>query len=160
MESNDEGVFNFEGIPEGKYLLNIQYPGVPMDPNSDIEFIIGGDKENQKFQLRATITENGIVVEATEVLYTMKPYLKDLQLYPNPTAGVLKAEFFVYRKLNDLKMEVLDVSGVKLFEQALNPAMGVQSTEIDLTTFSSGVYFIVFTDESGTFRQQIKVGKK
>ena len=160
VESDDEGVFNFEGIPEGKYLLNIQYPGVPMDPNSDIEFIIGGDKENQKFQLRATITENGIVVEATEVLYTMKPYLKDLQLYPNPTAGVLKAEFFVYRKLNDLKMEVLDVSGVKLFEQALNPAMGVQSTEIDLTTFSSGVYFIVFTDESGTFRQQIKVGKK
>ncbi|WP_421896530.1 cadherin domain-containing protein [Marinoscillum sp.] len=160
VESDDEGVFNFEGIPEGKYLLNIQYPGVPMDPNSDIEFIIGGDKENQKFQLTATITENGIVVEATEVLYTMKPYLKDLQLYPNPTAGVLSAEFFVYRKLRDLKMEVLDVSGVKLFEQTLDPKLGAQSTEIDLTTYSSGVYFVVFTDEAGTFRQQVKVGKK
>jgi len=160
VESDDEGRFNFEGVEEGKYLLNIEYPGVPMDPSSDIEFIVGGDKENQLFTLTAVITENGIEVEATEVLYSLKPYIKDVRLYPNPTESILTADFLVYRKLNDLKMEVVDVKGIKLWEQALNPKMGVQSTRVDLTTYPTGVYFIVFTDEAGTFRQQVKIGKK
>ncbi|MEQ8582280.1 MAG: FG-GAP-like repeat-containing protein [Marinoscillum sp.] len=160
VESDDEGRFNFEGVEEGKYLLNIEYPGVPMDPSSDIEFIVGGDKENQLFTLTAVITENGIEVEATEVLYSLKPYIKNVKLYPNPTENILTADFLVYRKLNDLKLEVVDVKGVKLWEQELNPKMGAQNTRVDLTTYPTGVYFIVFTDEAGTFRQQVKIGKK
>jgi len=160
VESDDEGRFNFEGVEEGKYLLNIQYPGVPMDPNSDIEFVVGGDKENQRFSLVATITDQGIQVEANEVLYSLKPYLKDIRLYPNPTEGVLSIDFLVYRKLNDLKVEVVDVKGVKLMEQELSPKMGIQTARVDLTTYEAGVYFLIFTDEGGTFRQQVKVGRK
>ncbi|WP_421896536.1 T9SS type A sorting domain-containing protein [Marinoscillum sp.] len=160
VESDDEGRFNFEGVEEGKYLLNIQYPGVPMDPNSDIEFIVGGDKENQRFTLTATITEQGIQVESREVLYSLKPYLKDIILYPNPTEGPLTIDFLVYRKLNDLKLEVSDVRGVKLVEQDLSPKMGPQTTRVDLTTCEAGVYFLVFTDAAGTFRQQVKIGRK
>ncbi len=160
VESDDEGRFNFEGIEEGKYRLNIEYPGIPMDPNAEIEFIVGGDKENQKFTLLATITENGIQVEAEEVLYSLKPYIKDIKLYPNPTEDVMRADFLVYRKLDNLRMEVLDVRGVKLFEEELDHRMGLHSTKVDLTSYNSGVYFMVFTDEAGTFRQQVKIGKK
>ncbi|MFY0608652.1 MAG: VCBS repeat-containing protein [Cyclobacteriaceae bacterium] len=160
VESDDEGRFNFVDIEEGKYRLNIQYPGVPMDPDSEIEFIVGGDKENQQFSLVATITEDGIVVDAEEVLYTMKPYIKDINLFPNPTDEVMVAEFLVYRKLNDLKMEIHDVRGVKLFEIPLAHRMGPQVTKVDLSEYKSGVYFMVFTDEAGTFRQQLKIGKK
>lgn len=160
VESDDEGKFNFTGVEEGTYRLNIQYPGVPMDPNSDIEFIVGGDKENQKFTLSAVITEEGIQVVAEEVLYTLKPYIKDVNLYPNPTLGKMKADFLVYRRLNDLKLEVLDTRGVKLFEQELDARMGVQSTEIDLTNYKAGVYFVTFTDGAGTFRHQLKVTKQ
>ncbi|MFT6881958.1 MAG: Leucine-rich repeat (LRR) protein, partial [Marinoscillum sp.] len=160
VESDDEGRFNFEGIEEGKYRLNIEYPGVPMDPNSEIEFIVGGDKENQKFTLLATITEDGIVVEAEEVLYSLKPYIKDIKLYPNPTEGVMKADFLVYRKLEDLKMEIMDVRGIKLFEEELDHRMGLHSTKVDLSQYNAGVYFMVFTDDAGTFRQQVKIGKK
>ncbi len=160
IESDDEGRFTFTDIAEGKYRLNIEYPGVPMDPDSEIEFVVGGDKENQQFTLVATITEDGISVDAEEVLYTYKPYIKDVKLYPNPTNDVMIAEFLVYRKLNDLKMEILDVRGVQLFEINLEHRMGAQSAKVDLTDYRSGVYFIVFTDEAGTFRQQLKIGKK
>ena len=160
VESDDEGKFNFTDVEEGSYLLNIQYPGVPMDPDSEIKFEVGGDKENQLFTISAVITEDGIVVESEEVLYSLKPYIKDLRLYPNPTADVLKGEFLVYRKLNDLKVEILDVRGIKLMEQALNHRMGPQSLEVDFSKLESGVYFMIFTDEAGTFRQQFKVGKK
>lgn len=98
VESDDEGQFNFTGIEDGRYRLNIQYPGVPMDEDSDIEFEVGGDKENQLFSLTATVTEDGIVVDAKEVLYSLKPYIKNVRIYPNPTAGVMQADFLVHRK--------------------------------------------------------------
>ncbi len=160
VESDDEGNFKFEGIEDGIYKLNIQYPGVPMDPDSDITFEVGGDKENQEFEIKAVITEEGIQVEQKEVLYTLKPYIKDVMLYPNPTEGKLKADFLVYRRIKDLKLEVTDIRGVKLLEQELSPRMGTQSAVVDLTNFESGVYFLVFTDSQGTFKHQVKVSRK
>ncbi|WP_421869440.1 leucine-rich repeat domain-containing protein [Marinoscillum sp.] len=160
VESNDEGEFVFSNIEEGKYRLSIEYPGVPMDPDSDIFFEVGGDKENQEFQIKATITEEGITVESKEILYTLKPYIKDVQLYPNPTMGKMTADFLVYRKLKDLKLEVMDSRGVFLFEKELSPRLGTQRVQVDLTDYRSGVYFLTFTDDSGTFRQQIKISKQ
>lgn len=160
VESDDEGNFTFTDIEEGEYKLNIEYPGVPMDEDSDIFFEVGGDKENQLFTISATITEDGIVVDAKEVLYTLKPYIKNVQLYPNPTMGELVADFLVYRKLKDLKLEMIDARGVRILEQELDPRLGMQRVELDLTKYESGVYVMVFTDNAGTFRHQVKVSKK
>ena len=87
IETDDEGYFNFTDVAEGRYLLNIEFPGVPMDPNAAVEFVIGGDKENQVFSVDAVVEQGGITVEQNEVLYSMKPYIKDIKLYPNPTEG-------------------------------------------------------------------------
>jgi|GEM_PF-1098745 len=160
IESDDDGKFNFSNVEPGTYKLNIQYPGVPMDPDADIDFVIGGDKENQLFQLTAVITEDGIQVKSEEILFTWKPFIKDVKLYPNPTKGKLKADFLVYRKLEDLKLEVYDIRGIKLKDQQLSSRMGPQSTEVDLTNVDAGVYFIIFTDSAGSFRHQLKVNKE
>lgn len=160
VESDDEGRFNFDDVAEGKYQLNIQYPGVPMDPSSVIEFEVGGDKENQLFSIEAVITEDGIVVDSKEVLSSEKPYIKDVLLYPNPTEGQLVADFLVYRKLRDLKLVVIDMRGVVVLKQELDAAMGVQRAEIDLSPYESGIYFMVFTDDANTFRKQVKVIKE
>ena len=159
VESDDDGNFEFSNIEEGKYRLSIEYPGVPMDPDSDIFFEIGGDKEDQLFTISAEITEDGIVVDAKEVLYTDKPYIKNVTLYPNPTIGDLTVELQVYRQLNDLKVEVLDARGVRVLEQQLNPELGTKRLSLDLMNQPTGVYFINFTDELGTFRHQVKVKK-
>lgn len=160
IETDSDGKFDFHGIPEGEYLLNIQYPGVPMDSTSNVKFVIGGDVQEQKFEARALITESGISVQAYEVLSVPRPYLKGVILYPNPTEDVLKVDFYVNRKISSLKFEVVSVNGLKVSEKELDHGMGVQRTEVDLTKYESGIYFLVFTDAAGTFRHQVKIGKK
>lgn len=160
VESDDNGNFSFRDIEDGRYRLNIQYPGVPMDEDSDIEIEVGGNEENQLFQITATVTADGIVVQTDKVLWTPKPFLKNVKIYPNPTAGLMQSEYQVYRKISDLFAVIRDVKGSLLIRQELDPAMGYHQAEFDLTAYESGVYFLEFTDSSGTFRQQIKIGKQ
>jgi len=160
VESDDDGNFKFTDIEEGRYRLNIQYPGVPMDEDSDIEIIVGGDEESQVFEILATITDDGIVVETRKVLWTAKPFLKNVRLYPNPTDGVMLAEFEVYRKINDLFAIVRDMKGSVLIRKEVDPSLGYHDVKIDLTSYESGMYFLEFSDSSGAFRQQTKISKK
>ncbi len=160
VESDDNGNFSFTDIEEGTYRLNIQYPGVPMDEDSDIEIIVSGSEENQLFDIRATVTEEGIVVETTKVLWTNKPFLKNVRLYPIPTDGMVLAKFEIYRKLEELFVEVRDMKGVLLMREELSARVGYQEVGIDLTAYKSGMYFVEFTDGDGVFKQHMKVVKK
>ena len=160
IETDDEGYFDFTGVAEGRYSLNIEFPGVPMDPDAEVEFVIGGDKENQKFTVDAVVKESGIEVIQTEVLYSLKPYIKDLKLYPNPTEGLLQFDYTVYRRLNDLKVQLINTQGELLEEHEVAYRKATYKAALDLTPYSVGVYFIVFTDEAGTFAQHIKVSRK
>jgi hypothetical protein len=94
------------------------------------------------------------------VLYTLKPYIKDIKLYPNPTEGPLRFDYTVYRKLNDLKVQIVNTQGVILEEQEVEYRKAVHSAAFDLTNYGVGVYFLVFTDKAGTFTQHIKVSRK
>ncbi len=160
IETDDEGYFNFEGVAEGRYLLNIEFPGVPMDPDAAVEFVIGGDKENQKFTVEAVVKETGITVDQSEVLFSWKPYIKDIKLYPNPTEGLLQFDYTVYRKLNDLKVQLVNTQGMILEEHPVEYRKAKHNTVFDLTEYGVGVYFLVFTDEAGSFSQHVKVGRK
>ena len=160
IETDDEGYFNFTGVAEGRYSLNIEFPGVPMDPDAEVEFVIGGDKENQKFTVDAVVEQSGITVKQNEVLYSLKPYIKDITLYPNPTEGLLQFDYTVYRRLNDLKVQLINTQGVLLEEHAAAYRKATYKAALDLTPYSTGVYVIVFTDEAGTFAQHIKVSRK
>ena len=160
IETDDEGYFNFTGVAEGRYSLNIEFPGVPMDPNSAIEFVIGGDKENQIFDVNVLVKQTQIEVKLNDILFSVRPHIKDIKLYPNPTAGGLSFDYTVYRKLNNLKVQLLNSQGVILEERPVNYRKATYKDVLDLTPYSTGVYFIVFTDEAGTFAQHIKVSRK
>lgn len=160
VESDDEGRFQFEDVEDGQYKLNIEYPGVPIDEDAAIYFEVGGDKENQLFEISAVVTEEGIQVESNEVLYSLKPYIKEVNLYPNPTDGQLGIDYLVYRKLDNLKIELMDIRGVKLIEKVIPHAMDYHHAVLDLTDYESGVYFVNFTDGARSFRHQIKVSRK
>ncbi len=160
IETDDEGYFNFTGVAEGKYLLNIQFPGVPMDEESGVVFEIGGNKENQIFSADALVTEAGIEVTQKEILFSWKPFVKDVLLYPNPTEAVLGVDYNVYRKVDDLQVKLLSVAGVTILEQEIEHRLGVHHTAVDMTTLSAGHYYLSFTDKGGTFNHSLKVTKK
>jgi hypothetical protein len=160
VETDDDGFFNFADVADGKYLLNIEFPGVPIDPNAQVEFEIGGDRENQVFDVNVLITEAGIEVSQEEILYNLKPFIKDVMIYPNPTEGVMGIDYLVYRDIDDLKLQLISTQGVLLMEQELEHWPGARHTEIDLTDYSVGVYYLIFTDNAGTFANHIKIGRR
>ncbi|MEP4532294.1 MAG: LamG-like jellyroll fold domain-containing protein [Cyclobacteriaceae bacterium] len=160
LETDDEGYFSFEGVEPGRYLINIEFPGVPMNPESEVEFFIDPDKENQVFSVEALITESGIEIEQTEVLFTWKPYVKDVIMYPNPTDGILGMDYTVYRDINDLQIKVTNIEGRTLMTQEAIHIRGRHHTIVNVTDLPSGIYFITLTDRAGTFSDQFKVSRK
>ncbi|MFY0600805.1 MAG: hypothetical protein JXR03_14115 [Cyclobacteriaceae bacterium] len=160
IETDDEGFFNFSQVADGKYQLSIEFPGVPLSENAEVVFEIGGDRSNQVFDVNVLITEAGIEVDQEEILYTLKPYLKDVNLYPNPTEGVMAMDYVINRKVDDLKMQLVSNAGIILVDQKVDHHQGLHHATIDLTKYESGIYYLIFTDEAGTFAHPIKIGRK
>ncbi|MFY0607562.1 MAG: T9SS type A sorting domain-containing protein [Cyclobacteriaceae bacterium] len=141
VESDDEGRFNFEFLPEGKYRFNIEYPGIPMDPDSFVEFVIG-EGGADKFVLEATITEDGIAVERIETLGFSKLELDLFNVYPNPTTDRV---FISTGGIQDgLYVTLVSLSGSELgmyeFSELGSPL------EIELSHLQNGVYFLNVLD--------------
>lgn len=143
IETNDEGQFVFEDIPSGLYRFNIEYPGIPMDPDSFVEFVIGENGvENNTFILEAVVTEEGIEVVKVKELGFYRKYFKDLSIFPVPTDHVLNVK---YAKLmsDQVKIRLIDLSGNIVFEQPLEKGYN-KSIQFDTSGLGEGYYIIYF----------------
>ncbi|MBV6644321.1 MAG: cadherin domain-containing protein [Cyclobacteriaceae bacterium] len=161
-ETDDEGRFSFGEIPDGDYRINIQFPGVPMDSTTFIEFTVGagGTIEDNEFVLEAVVTDEGIQVELVEELGNPKPFLKDIVTYPNPTKGKLQLSYRVNRQVDNLEAVVYAISGLKMQQHDLNPKFGLQQVEINMEDLPSGLYLLVLSDSDKTFKQTLKITKE
>ena len=149
VQSDDEGRFTFTDLESGLYRFNVEYPGIPMDPNSFVEFEIGADGvERNTFVLAVTITESGIVVERTNVLGFRRKYFKDLEIYPNPVEDVLTIN---YRKLvsPNVVARLVDMNGNLLEELILKNGLEHQF-QLQMNQLPAGVYLLHFVDRSST----------
>ncbi len=159
--TNDDGQFSFDNLSaDDIYYINIQFPGVPMDSNSVIplEFDLARDKN--QIQLEAEITEEGI--QLTEVTRTgvLKPFVRDLNVYPVPTNDLLNINYKVNRKLNGLKMKIFNNLGVCVFATSLDHKLGLQGTSVDLSGLADGLYHLTIADEDGNIKLTYKVTKQ
>ncbi|WP_421874194.1 Ig-like domain-containing protein [Marinoscillum sp.] len=147
VQSDDEGRFEFTGLEDGKYRFNIEYPGIPMDPDSYVEFTIGGDGiEDEVLVLQATVTEDGIVVEKIERLGFYRKYFKDLSVYPNPADNYVQIS---YSKLMSATVEVrlIDLEGNVVSQQVIEKGYDKELT-FDVSGVSGGIYLLNFVDTS------------
>ncbi|MBV6646771.1 MAG: hypothetical protein KI790_15040 [Cyclobacteriaceae bacterium] len=144
-ETDDEGRVVFENLPPGTYRVNIQYPGIPMDPNSFVEFAVGEDGvEDNQLELAATVSEDGIVVELVEELGFYRKYFKDLTVYPNPASEYMKVS---YSKLmsDNVVMRLMNLSGKVIHEEELRKGYN-QSFDVNVSEIEGGVYLLNFYD--------------
>ncbi len=150
LETDDEGKVSFEGVPTGRYRINIQYPGIPMDPNSFVEFEITDDKEEDGFVLEATVTEEGIFVVLIEELGFYLDYFKNLNVYPNPADKVLNIS---YDKLfsDNVKVIMTTIDGKKVKELEINRGYG-GSALIETDNLMEGIYLLRFVDTANPGR--------
>ena len=147
VQSDDEGRFAFTNLEAGTYRFNIEYPGIPMDPDSYVEFTIGeGGIEDEVLILEATITDDGIVVQKIERLGFYRKYFKDLNVYPNPANQYVNIS---YSKLmsETVKVRLIDLEGNVVVEQLIEKGYD-KELQLDVSSISGGIYLLNFIDTS------------
>ena len=146
-ETDDDGRVSFNNLPDGTYRLNIEYPGIPMDTTSFLEFEIGaGGMEENSLTLEATVAEEGIAVELVEALGFLRKYFKELEIYPNPANQAINVK---YKKLasSDIQVQLLNLSGQVVLEDQVHQGVNRHMT-LDVEDMDEGIYLLRFYDKN------------
>ncbi len=152
VQSDDEGQFVFEDLEDGTYRFNIEYPGIPMDTSSYVEFIIGeGGIEDEELILEATITEEGIFVEKIERLGFYRKYFRNLTIYPNPANDQVKISYDQLLSAN-VTVRLMDLEGQVVREEVIAKGDN-QELNLEVAAISGGIYLLTFVDTSEGFEQ-------
>ncbi|MEP0271361.1 T9SS type A sorting domain-containing protein [Ekhidna sp.] len=142
-ETNNDGEFEYGFLPQGTYRFFVEYPGIPIDESSFVEFNVGeaGVSDNQ-FTLAALVTEEGITIEL--ILGLTSEFFTNFNIYPNPTVN--KVNISYDKILSDkISMELIDMNGNMLLKRDLKKE-NQSIMELDLAEYSSGQYLLKFFD--------------
>jgi hypothetical protein len=126
--------------------VNIQYPGIPMDPSSFIDFQLGGGSgvEQNSIRINALATPTSIVVTKVEETGIYLDYFKGLTVYPNPATDYITIK---YEKLvkGRVEAELIDMTGQTLRKTQLKNGQNDGIT-LDVSEIGNGMYILRFHD--------------
>lgn len=77
-----------------------------------------------------------------------KPAVFDLSLAPNPTSGQLNIHIFTSESLENTNVQVFDLAGRVVYEQALGTVDSELNTGIDLSHLQNGFYMVAIKNNS------------
>ncbi|WP_258099658.1 leucine-rich repeat domain-containing protein [Marinoscillum pacificum] len=154
VQSDDEGRFEFDDLIAGLYRFNVEYPGIPMDEDSYVEFEVGeAGSENDRIVLEILITEDAVTVVKVEELGFFKKQFEGLKVYPNPADEMLS---LAYDRLNSESVEVqlMDLSGHVLMTKEVSQSVN-EAIDFDVSDLVNGIYLLHFKDYSGQNRSKL-----
>ncbi len=153
VESDDQGQFAFPELPEGTYLFNVEYPGIPMNPASDIQLDV---KPGDKLNIEAIITPDQITVN--DLTLGLPRVVGELELYPNPTvSGKTQLDYQIDRNIKDFELRVWTLSGTEVYQEMIPHQLGKHSTTLDVSGFNDGVYLLHLEDSGQNVMIQLKM---
>jgi hypothetical protein len=148
----------------GNYTLSWTYPSSPV-----ASYLLGGG--NSPSLLLNWGTGNGTIsVTATNScgsgtkVYnavvscregSLVPASK-LNVYPNPTTGIVNVEFTVAEKGN-VNVQVLDIAGRIMMTQNAKTVVGANAMQLDLKALAKGVYLINLQNNNGNSQVRVVV---
>jgi hypothetical protein len=89
-----------------------------------------------------------------------KPSVFDLTLAPNPSNGKLNISIFTTESMENANVQVYDLAGRVVFEQALGSVEAEFNTGIDLSALENGFYFVAIKNNSQVKQvQKIMIAK-
>ncbi len=142
-ETNNNGEFEYGFLPEGTYRFFVEYPGIPLDESSFVEFDVGaaGVSDNS-FVLAALVTETGITVEL--ILGITSEFFTEFNIYPNPTVDAIHID---YDKIisEKMTMELIDMNGKTILSREIKKSKN-GSIQVDIKEYQNGQYLLRFTD--------------
>jgi hypothetical protein len=145
LTTNQNGEFEFTSLPEGEYLLNLQYPGYPMDERSFINIQIGKGL-NRRVSVEALVQADKIVVNKRVVTGWEEDAENLFTVYPNPTRAEINVDINNPNTVasGSLQFVILNAAGQRIRAGVL-PGDGLRS--YDLNDLSTGVYLLQISQE-------------
>ncbi|MEM9326636.1 MAG: Ig-like domain-containing protein, partial [Bacteroidota bacterium] len=145
-ETDDDGRVTFNNLPSGTYRLTIEYPGIPMDTTSFIEFDVNeGSMEQESLTLEATVDEEGIGVELIEALGVLRRYFKNLEVFPNPATDFVQLRY-EQLKSHDIYAELYDMQGHRHLRVPLTKGFS-KAEVLDVSQLNDGMYLLRVLDQ-------------
>jgi plastocyanin len=95
-----------------------------------------------------------IIVENTTSIGN-QPTATAFNLFPNPSNGIFQLEMEQATDASNFQMDVINSEGRKVY--AVRNLEQRSLHEIDLTTFSKGIYFVRVYDGSGIFSRKVLI---
>ena len=141
--TNANGEFDFKDLEEGAYILNLQYPGVPMDTESDIYITLGPKAKRQNVQKVEALAEAGkITVKRFIIVGLEEDENSMVKIYPNPVAEELFVE--IQSGAGDGVAVLTDLTGKEHKRILLSESEKV----MDVKDLSSGIYVLTIYQQN------------
>jgi hypothetical protein len=146
VETDENGQFRQPNLPDGLYRINIEFPGIPMDPNSFVEFELGtgANVESELLQLYAQIKPTGIVVEKIEATSVLRDYFQNFKVFPNPAKELLNITYDRLTK-SGLEWQVINLNGQQMMSGEI-PEGADEVMQLDITSLVDGIYLLNVID--------------
>ena len=78
----------------------------------------------------------------------------NLAVYPNPSRDVFNVSF-TSEEVQDLKVRVLNIVGEEIISEDLQQFVGEYTKQIDLATYSNGIYFLEIETNDGIINKKL-----
>ena len=124
--------------------------------------------ESYRGQSRTWCDPNGGAYKSptwTALLYWTQPTssrieggsaIANLDVYPNPSRDIFNVSF-TSEDIQDLEVRVINVVGEVVYTENLEEFVGEYTKQVDLATYTKGVYFLEITTDNGVVNKKLLI---
>jgi hypothetical protein len=80
--------------------------------------------------------------------------INNLDVYPNPSRDIFNVTF-TSEDVQDLDVRIINVIGEVVYTENLNKFVGEYTKQVDLATYTKGVYFLEITTDNGVINKKL-----
>ena len=80
--------------------------------------------------------------------------INNLDVYPNPSRDIFNVSF-TSEDVQDLDVRIINVIGEVVYTENLNKFVGEYTKQVDLSTYTKGVYFLEITTDNGVINKKL-----
>jgi hypothetical protein len=80
--------------------------------------------------------------------------INNLAVYPNPSRDIFNVSF-TSEDAQDLEVRVINVVGEVIYTESLQQFIGEYTKQVDLATYTKGVYFLEITTNTGVVNKKL-----
>jgi len=131
IETDEFGMYTFENIPDGNYLLHVEVPGLEMMETHEVS-IAGGQLVSG---LDYTISDEGIYIGWLVGISLLENEV--LQIYPNPGPGLILMDL---PAAGEYEIKIYTSDGRMVLQEQITSAGGVRS--FNISGENDGMYLI------------------